>query len=257
MKLNAAITKMTAEIVKILHNNSPSVYLHGSCVLDDFRLGWSDIDILVLTQHPISDHQADRLLCLRQHCQISNPDTPLFRCFEGGMLTLDAFEHQTPTNVVYWGTSGQRITDHYVFDACSMKELLDNGQLLCGKDVRKQLPPPTFEEIKTNIRHHYRTIRKYANHTGQSLYSFGWILDIARGVFTLRTGKIISKTAAGEWALKNHLFADPSSLEAALTVRKNPEQFQQDSSLQDLAGKLGPMIQLYADVLEYELNISP
>jgi len=255
MKLNAAITKMTAEIVKILHNNPPSVYLLGSCVLDDFRLGWSDIDILVLTKDPVSDQQAELLLRLRQRCQTLEPDNPLFRRFEGGMLALDAFQHHTPTTVVYWGTSGQRITDHYIFDACSMKGLLESSQLLYGKEIRQQLTPPAFADLKANIEFHYNTIRKHASLTGRSIYSFGWILDIARGIYTLRTGKIISKTAAGQWALENHLFSDSSALEIALTVRKNPEQFQKDSSLQYLSEKLGPMIQQYADVLEYELSI--
>lgn len=256
MDLHETISAMITNIVEILKSNAPSVYLHGSCVLDDFQPGWSDIDILVLTQIPISNQQAEKLLHLRQSCQAAKPGNALFRCFEGGMLSLDAFVHHTPTIVVYWGTSGQRITDHYHFDACTMQGLLDHGQLVYGKEVRQQLTPPTFEELRTNIEFHYNTIRKYANSTGRSLYSYGWILDIARCIYTLRTGKIISKTAAGEWALKNDLFSDPTALQAALTVRKNPKLFQEKSSLQDLAENLGTAIQQYADVLEQELRIT-
>jgi predicted nucleotidyltransferase len=256
MDLNAAIDYMVAKIVNILKANDPSVYLYGSCVLNDFHFGWSDIDILVLTQIPITDQQANQLLFLRQECQDTHPATPLFRCFEGGMLALDSFRNHTPTTVVYWGTSGQRITDHYTFDACSLRELLDHGQLMYGKDIRNQLTPPTFADLKANIQVHYNSIRKYASLTGRSIYSFGWILDIARGIYTLRTGKIISKTAAGYWALENRLFTDCSALETALEVRKNPQLFHDDSSLQDLAENLGPMIQQYAAVLEYELSIN-
>ena len=257
MELNAVIDYMVAKIVDILNSNVPSIYLHGSYVLDDFRFGWSDIDILVLTQTPITDRQANQLLFLRQECQAAHPATPLFRCFEGGMLTLDSFQNHTPTTVVYWGTSGQRITDHYTFDACSLRELLDHGQLMYGKEVRNQLTPPAFADLKANIQFHYNTIRKYASLTGRSIYSFGWILDIARGIYTLRTGKIISKTGAGAWALENRLFDDCTALKAALAVRKNPQLFHEDSSLQDLAENLGPMIQQYADVLEHEFAVSP
>ncbi len=254
MELSAAINNMTARIADILLLNSPTIYLYGSCVSDDFRFGWSDIDILVLTEKPISKQQADKLICLRQSIHASEHGNPLYHCFEGGMLTLDAFKHHVPTRVVYWGTSGQRITDSYHFDACCMKELLDYGQLIYGKDIREQLTSPSFEDIKANIQFHYETIRKYASNSGRSIYSYGWLLDIARGIYTLRTGEIISKTAAGEWALQNCLFSDTDALEIALAVRKNPQKFREEPELQDLSEKLGKVIQQYADVLEKELK---
>ena len=33
------------------------------------------------------------------------------------MLTLDAFLSKKTDRVVYWGTSGERITDRYAFDS--------------------------------------------------------------------------------------------------------------------------------------------
>lgn len=254
MKLNAAIKNMTTKIADVLSLNDPSVYIYGSYVLDDFQYGWSDIDILVLTQKSISEQQANELVCLRQSITAAESDNPFYRCFEGGMLTLNAFIRKVPDRVVYWGTSGQRITDSYHFDACCMKELLDYSRLLHGKDIRGQLTPPSFEDIKTNIQFHYDTIRKYASSTGRSIYSFGWLLDIARCIYTLRTGKIISKTAAGEWALQNCLFHNITALETALEVRKNPQKYLESAELQALSGKLGNAIQQYADVLEKELK---
>ncbi|MBQ2817329.1 MAG: DUF4111 domain-containing protein [Clostridia bacterium] len=256
MELSAEINNITAQIADILLLNDPSVYIYGSYVLDDFQFGWSDIDILVLTEKPISEQQANKLVFLRQSINDAEPNNPLYRCFEGGMLALDAFKYHFPTRVVYWGTNGQRISDSYHLDACCMKELFDHGRLIYGKDIREQLTPPSFEDIKADIQFHYETIRKYASSTGRSIYSFGWLLDIARGIYTLRTGRIISKTAAGEWALQNCLFPDTVALETALAVRKNPQKFQKDTELQDLSEKLGSIIQQYANVLEKELNSS-
>lgn len=113
-------------------------YLYGSCTMDDYKPGWSDIDILVLTRTQISDEQARQLVSLRQSLLEEEPDDPYYRGFEGGMLMLDAFVNHTADRVVYRGTSGQRLT------------------------------------------------------------------DISRGLYTLRTGKIIAKTAAGEWALREN-----------------------------------------------------
>ena len=59
-----AINTMVREIRSILHGNESSIYLYGSSVLNDFRLGWSDIDILVLTDKQITEEQAQKLVSL-------------------------------------------------------------------------------------------------------------------------------------------------------------------------------------------------
>jgi predicted nucleotidyltransferase len=55
MTLNEAMQMMTDEIMSILADNKPTIYLFGSVVLDDFKLGWSDIDVAVLTEHEITE----------------------------------------------------------------------------------------------------------------------------------------------------------------------------------------------------------
>ena len=82
---------MVREISSILSDVKPSIYLYGSSVLDDFKLGWSDIDILVLTDSQMSEGQAQSLVGLRQAMLADEPGNLYYRSFEGGMLTLDAF----------------------------------------------------------------------------------------------------------------------------------------------------------------------
>lgn len=112
-----AIDKMVREISSILSDVKPSIYLYGSSVLDDFKLGWSDIDILALTDSQMSEGQAQSLVGLRQAMLADEPGNLYYRSFEGGMLTLDAFLSGAADRVVYWGTSGERVTDRYVFDS--------------------------------------------------------------------------------------------------------------------------------------------
>lgn len=200
-ELQTALTQMTRRIAALLSTCEPSVFLYGSVALDDFRPGWSDIDILVLTNTQISEDQAKRLLTLRETMMEATGDV-YCRAFEGGMLTLDAFASGKPDRVVYWGTSGARITDKYKLDAFCMSELLDSGILLHGRDVRIRFERPEYAELALAAKRHCETIRKYARKTDRSLYSYGWLLDISRCIYTLRTGRIIAKTAAGEWALR-------------------------------------------------------
>ena len=253
--LDKSIKIMTACIADIMGDNYPSIYLCGSAVLGDFKLGWSDIDILVLTQKEIAEDQAKRLVGLRQELLKSEPDNPYYRSFEGGMLTLDAFINKTPDRVVYWGTSGQRITDNYYFDSFLRKILLENGRLLYGEEVRDKLTAPTFDELKKNIEKHLDSIRKYARLSGKSLYSFGWMLDISRCLYTLRKRKIIAKTASGEWALREGLCPTPDTLEYALKVRRSPWLYKEDEKALEYAGTINGDIQQYADVLEREMCI--
>ena len=250
-----AIRRMTAEISRILADNQPSIYLYGSSVMNDFRLGWSDIDILVLTKKSISASQAKELVTLRQRLLEAEPDNPYYRLFEGGMLSLSAFISKEPDCVVYWGTSGQRITDIYQFDSFCLSELKEEGRLICGEDIRFQLKAPEYVDFYRDVKKHYETIRRYAQITDKSFYSFGWLLDIARGIYTLRYGKVISKTAAGQWALDNNLCPAKSALEIALKVRRTPIEYLENQKILEYAASLGPDVQRFADVLEKELNI--
>lgn len=249
-----AINTMVREISGILSDREPSIYMYGSSVLNDFRLGWSDLDILVLTSKQITDEQAKSLVGLRQAMLADKPDNPYYRSFEGGMLTLDAFLSKKTDRVVYWGTSGERITDKYAFDSFGMAELVESSVLLYGKDIRKELKYPAFHELYADVKRHYDTIRKYAQSTGRSFYSFGWMLDIARCIYTLRTGKIIAKTDAAEWALENNLCPDLDALRFALKVRRNPLEYKDDKETFDYAETLAEPIQHFADVLEKELK---
>lgn len=248
-----AINRMVHEISQILIASDPVIYLYGSAVLNDFRLGWSDLDILVLTAHPITAEQAHKLLVLRQTMLEREPDNPYYRSFEGGMLTVEAFLSKQPDRVVYWGTSGQKITNQYTFDSFSMRELLTNGLLLYGHDIRKQFKSPTFQDLYTDILHHYQTIRKYIQKTGRDFYAYGWMLDIARCLYTLQTGQIIAKTEAAKWALNHHLCPDPDVLNRALEVRQEPLKHQNQATF-DYAETLAEPIQRFADALEKALR---
>ena len=238
MTLEQSIQIITDEIAAILGENLLSIYLYGSVVLDDFCLGWSDIDILALTDSEITEEQASKLVNLRQNMLEQYPGNPYFRLFEGGMLSLDALLNGTKERTVYWGTSGQRITDNYKMDSFGMAELLDSGVLLFGEDVREKMTYPSYAQMRDDISWHVQGARKYG-------VVVGWLLDIARGIYTLRTGNIIAKTAAGEWALENNLCPDTDALQKAIQCRK-------EAHLTPKKSIDNSIIQRFADVIDAE-----
>lgn len=53
--MNRSIDVMAKKLYAILGDNMVCIYLYGSVALEDFKLGWSDIDILCLTKEVVSD----------------------------------------------------------------------------------------------------------------------------------------------------------------------------------------------------------
>lgn len=253
-KMQESIRKMVCELASILDGQVHSVWLYGSAVMDDFHPGWSDIDFLALSAGPITPAQADRLLTLRQTLSEAYPDDPYYACFEGVILPLQAYLNREDCRAVYWGTSGQRILSHWEPDAFAVFELSRYGKSVYGEADRSIFACPDRAALVAAVRRHYDSIRRYAVETGESLYSCGWLLDIARCVCTLRSGTVIAKTRAGEQALAERLFPDEAELEKTLKIRKNPMKYKEDPETRAWLSGLGPVVQRCADVLEKELE---
>jgi len=232
---------MANEISYLLAENKPAIYIFGSVALDDFKPGWSDIDILVLTTDELAEQQADILLELRQDMQKRYPDNPYFCLFEGGILSVDAFLGGKNERAVYWGTSGHRITGNYKIDSFGMAELLNCGILLCGTDIHEAMNYPTYAQMRDDIARYVQAARVHGG-------SVGWLLDIARGIYTLRTGEIIAKTAAGEWALENGLCPDSNAMYKTIQIRKEPIKYTKEDR-EDIDNSV---IQKFADVIDAE-----
>ena len=252
-RLRLAINTMAVSIDRILAPNLPSIYLYGSVTADDYHHGWSDIDLLVLTADPITPTQADHLLHLRQTLCSRDPDTPHYRLFEGGMLDLGSFLEDEETNVVYWGTTGERIKTTHDFSALDRASLLQTGQLLLGRDVRRHIDMPDFQEILTATEKQLTSIEAHGA-GGRSIYAYGWLLDAARCMYTLVNGRLTTKTEAAQWALDQRLCPCPAELSMALTVRRQPELIH-DASVLDYAEGLTNAIQTYAALVRKALNM--
>ena len=250
LNMNKAISVLSTELSRILCGNFDSLWLYGSVIFDDFRLGWSDIDFVALSSAPISDDQAQELLTLRQKLSGKHPDNPYFRLFEGIIVCKDELLRNNCAKGVYWGTSGQRIAEKCALDTFARFELAKHGRLTAGENTSNPFTLPTEEEIRTAVKAHLQGIRQYAKVTDESLYSCGWLLDIARCIYTLRFHDVISKTQAGKWALKEHLFRDEAPLVKTLEIRENPLAYKDREDVKKWLSSLGQIVQEYADVLE-------
>ena len=248
-----AISRITGEIDRILEGRTAGIWLYGSVAMDDYRPGWSDIDFAALTRGRITESQGERLLTLRQDMLKEEPGNPYYRSFEGIIADLDEYRSRSFSRLVYWGTSGQRITDRFAHDAFSLYELAECSYPVWGGSPWP-FPAPGREELVRAVRDHYMAIRSFAAETDESLYSCGWLLDIARCIYTLRHNGVAAKTKAGTWALENHVFPDDASLKRTLEIRRDPLAYKDREDVRSWLKGLGPTVQRYADVLEKELE---
>ena len=249
-----SIARMTKEILSVLNGNVHSIWLYGSVVLDDFRLGWSDIDLLVLTGKQITENQAQQLVQLRQVLAADAPDNPYYPLFEGVIAQLDEYLSGIFSRLIYWGTTGQRIMDRYKPDPFSQYELARYGKSVYGSNDRNIFTVPERNALTEAVRVHYETIRKSIQQTDERLYSCGWLLDICRCIYTLRYNDVISKTQAGIWALQEHIFPNEHPLKKTIEIRKEPMAYKNREDIRQWLKGLGPVVQQYADTLELELS---
>ncbi len=246
-RVRLAINTMAVSIERILHGNRPSIYLYGSVTAEDFRPGWSDIDLLVLTETPIAPGQAEELLHLRQTLCARDPDTPHYRLFEGGMLDLGAFLTGEVTRAVYWGTTGERIREHHDFSPLDRASLLQTGQLLLGREVRRHIDMPSPEELDTAAWQALEGVRAHGCGM-RNIYAYGWLLDTARAMHQLVLHRPATKTEAGQWALDTFRLPCAAELSMALMVRRQPELIR-DPAVLDYAEGLTPAIQRFAELV--------
>ena len=172
-EMNQSIEHLTNRIIHILDNDIHSIWLYGSVVLDDFRLGWSDIDLLVLSNNLITERQAEQLVGLRQAMLEAEPDNLYYRSFEGIIADKNEYLSGSFSRLVYWGTSGQRITDRYQKDVFSAYELAKYGKSIYGENDRSIFVEPSAAELRSAVKQHYESIRRYAVQTDEKLYSCG------------------------------------------------------------------------------------
>lgn len=249
-----SVNRTAAEIAARLDCELDSFWLYGSAVMDDFRLGWSDIDFIAFSNGEITEEAAQRLLMLRQELKEKQPENPYYRLFEGVIVNIEEYKSGEYKRLVYWGTSGQRITDKCEIDPFARYELAKHGKCVFGSADMCLFPLPERSELASAVRRHYESIREYAQVTDERLYSCGWLLDISRCIYTLKTGEVIAKTRAGEWALESGIFADGAPLEKTLEIRRNPLNYKNDERVKAWLASLGGTVQSYADVLERELE---
>lgn len=204
---------------RALCDNLVAIYVTGSLLMGDFEEASSDLDFLVVTRHPLSASEVDRIALMHeQMLQMGDWGNRL----EGGYAAWSVLRP--------WGIDGHIVviepgagapaSGPSGYSADNMLAIRDHSLTLYGLAARAILPPVDRDVFTA-------ALRAYANEfvarPGASELSAAevasWTLNIARCLYGLETGRPCTKKDAATWLTSVDPTLAPILL-AALAVRR-------------------------------------
>ncbi|QAA33042.1 nucleotidyltransferase domain-containing protein [Clostridium manihotivorum] len=236
----------------ILNNTVVSAYCFGSAIYDDFHIGYSDLDFFIIVDKTITEDDFKKFSILRSEFKKLNH--PYLSVLEGEVISLKAIQNDMESNVIYWGTSKDRLNKRYGLAGFSLKGLIHKGYLIFGKDLRNELPYPSDEEMLSQVNNMIDTIRKYAKTTDEDIHSMDWLFLISQSIYWLKSYNVTGKTNSAKWILDSCDYSWKSYLNKAVEIRLEPALAKLQENKRWLKG-LGDVIQVACDTLVLERNL--
>jgi len=193
-----------------LGGNLLGFYLRGSLAMGGFDPETSDVDILVVTERPVSEAEfgvLDRLHTrvgareneYRRHYEVSYVDRASLKRFAPG-------ERRHPTVGSDWAFGWAQHRDNFVLERWMVRE---HGIGLVGPDPKTLIDPISADELRAAIVGELRrrmdswaASDKPPDWLGARYYQAFEIETLCRALYTLEIGELPTKRQAVEWALK-------------------------------------------------------
>jgi predicted nucleotidyltransferase len=193
-----------------LGDNLLGFYLRGSLALGDFNPETSDVDILVVTQRPISETEFEALAALHKripardnqygrHYEVSYVDRASLKRFEPG-------ERVHPTIGSDWPFARAEHRENFVLERWMVRE---HGVILVGPDPKTLIDPISADELREAATGELRArIKHWAGRDelpdwlDTRYYQAFEVETICRALYTLEFGTLPTKPRAVAWALE-------------------------------------------------------
>ncbi|MBM7578538.1 streptomycin 3'-adenylyltransferase [Jeotgalibacillus terrae] len=228
------LSTLQNKISHILQNNLTGIYIHGSLAMGGFNPNHSDIDLLVVTEEPISVETKRELagFFLMQSNRSAYPIEVSF--LNTGQLKK--WSHPSPFDFHYsefWreryeqdlseGTD-QYLNDHVSRDpdlAAHITILNHRGLCLYGRPIHQVFPEVPAADYLSSI---MNDVRDCIEHIEEDpVYC---ILNMLRVYWYIKSGVISSKQETGEWGVSVLSGKKKETVEKALLCYKNSEDFK-------------------------------
>jgi hypothetical protein len=211
MNLPQDVTRMLEALLaglrQELQEHLVGVYLRGSLALGDFIPATSDIDVLAVTERPVSDAQFATLAAL--HVQLTALPNPYANRLEMAYIDRAALKRfrsgqRHPTLGQGEALAWSEHRDNWILERWTVRE---RGVTLLGPDPRTLLDPIGSDELRAAVRARLRDWADWAEQVDDP----DWLLPRAhkayvvetmcRALSTLASGELWSKPRAVAWAI--------------------------------------------------------
>ncbi len=203
------IEDLLAGVRGALADNLVGVYLRGSLALGDFDPENSDVDILVVTERPVSDAEFAALAAL--HARIPAAGNQYGRHYEASYVdraSLKRFqpgERRHPTVGSDWVFQWAEHRDNFILERWMVRE---HGVALSGPDPKTLIDPISPDDLRSAVAselqarmEHWASGNETPKWLGPRYYQAFEIETICRALFTLEFGELPTKRQAVAWAL--------------------------------------------------------
>jgi predicted nucleotidyltransferase len=194
---------------RALNENLLGFYLRGSLALGEFDPATSDIDILMVTQRPVSDSEFEALS--RVHTEITAGDNRYARRLEVSYIDRDAIkrfapgERRHPTIGTDWPFGWAEHRANWILERWIVRE---RGVALLGPDPKTLIDPIPLEDLCAAVRDELRArLRDWAGGTSipdwllPRYYQAFEVETVCRALYTIARGELPTKARAVAWAI--------------------------------------------------------
>jgi predicted nucleotidyltransferase len=192
-----------------LGDNFAGAYLCGSVATGHFDPRTSDVDLLIATEHPVSDDQFAALRALHERVPLEGNEFGLpYEAYYIDRNTLRRFEpglsHVKAGIDEEFGWKPQR--QNWVIERAAVRE---HAIAVAGPDLATLIEPVSQEDVRTAARSEIQI--RIADWAQDGAESQSWlqkrgaqayeVITVCRALFTIQRGGLPSKSEALTWAV--------------------------------------------------------
>lgn len=206
-EVNMTLHDLLRRVESTLGDQLFGLYLYGSLVTGDFDSERSDIDFVVVTDDDLPDSLVTELQLM--HMSLATKDLPWAKKLEGNYIPLRALRVYIPDDPPRPTVNEGRfyLARHGNDWVIQRKVLRENHLAVAGPSLRSYIDPVPASDQRRAIRQILREwwvpmLADPARLRNPEYQAYA-VLSICRAIYTLECDELVSKTAAGRWAIAN------------------------------------------------------
>jgi hypothetical protein len=225
---DAILQLLVPGIQALLGDQLVGVYLFGSLALGDFDPASSDIDFVAVTADEVDESHLRALQAF--HASLFASGLPLADQVEGAYLSRAALRVYDPATArhphIDRGEPDLRLKPFYMDWVIQRYSLREHGVVLVGPPIQTLIDPISPAALRaavSDLLHFWwepmLSDTSRLQHTGYLAYA---VATMCRMLYTLEHGGLVSKPAAGRWALAHLDKRFASLIQRALAYQLTP-----------------------------------